>query len=110
MLEVLTVTQQHVVERFLGLRVQFSPRLTMLLETSICRTEEEPNPSTSQLLERQFVVGHTAGLKRCGNRSTAETPLSPGSRREAGDSNLNPTGNEPKVKIWAVSKQFLSPS
>lgn len=109
-LEVLRVTQQHVVERFLGLRVQFSPRLTMLLEISICRTEEEPNPSTSQLLEKQFVVGHTAGLKRRGNRSTAETPLSPGSRREAGDSNPNPTGNEPKVKIWAVSKQFLSPS
>ena len=56
----------------------------MLLEISICRTEEEPNPSMSQLLEKQFVVGHTAGLKRHGNRSTAETPLSPGSHREAG--------------------------
>lgn len=102
--------QQHVVEHLLGLPVQFSPRLTMLLEISICRTEEQPNPSTSQLLEKQFMVGHAAGLKRHANRSTTGTLLNPRSRRLAGDINSNPTVNEPKIKIWAVSKQFLSPS
>ena len=102
--------QQHVVEHLLGLPVQFSPRLTMLLEISIRRTEEEPSPSTSQLLDQQFVVGHASGLKRRGNRSTTGTLLNPRSRRLAGDINSNPTVNESKIKIWTVSKQFLSPS
>lgn len=46
-------------EHLLGLRVQFSFRLTMLLEISISYTEEEPNPSMSQLTGKWIVLGRT---------------------------------------------------
>ena len=55
------------------------------------------------------MVGHATDLKRCGNRNTIGTQLNPRNHKVARDINSNPTVNEPKIKIWAVSKQLFSP-